>query len=261
MYCNAWTTYFKHVTPKRPSFAEYLSRQQLVENYVQQAASFGGKFRHILIAEAPYPRQEKSLEDWTYFYEHRALGTTPYFTQPYKVAKELLRFPRRTSSAHPLFNEVRKAIALTELAQAGMLLVDLFPFSIPYTTLLRKQLTQASETYNAVDWALTNNVLPFLQRLHARKLLDANCKVVLMAPPTIGDYILETSEIVFRQDGTWLKLNQSLNLRVVGSGMSGAHAPSAIRIREAFGLRKYSKVSRLFRGKAITWNSISQRER
>jgi hypothetical protein len=71
--------------------------------------------KFILIGEAP-PPYTAPLKENTYFYNKDHIGNTPYFTAPCKAFDAL----------------GNKGKKLVQLADKGALLLDLFPFAIPY---------------------------------------------------------------------------------------------------------------------------------
>lgn len=82
------------------------------------------KIKYILIAEAPPTGS-------TYFYDVTHLGKTPYFKATCKAFGIVLTNP---------LTEVQKTNALIALANKGVVLLDLFPFAIPFSTSFRRKL-------------------------------------------------------------------------------------------------------------------------
>ena len=204
-YVNLWKTIFPK--PKEvvmPSYCEYIKREIQFQDYldlflgrITYARTTKGivtlngceinigqhpfekeiinsgkrKIKYILIAEAP-PTSS------TYFYDCTHLGSTPYFKATCNAfGIELI---------NPL-SEVQKINALIAIANKGVVLLDLYPFSIPFTTNFRKKLITrgiAKEFWNGKTYSIQTQINSLCS------LLDLEWDLCLIAPPILSCHIV-----------------------------------------------------------------------
>jgi len=132
--------------------------------------------KYVLVAEAPPTAS-------TFFYNITHLGSTQYYTAPLTAfgIASTLKVPRD------------KENGLLALAKKGVVLLDIFPFAIKYTTKHRNNLNNGS--FTRAFW--TGGVYNMNSRLHA-DILPFKCKnideilVCLIAPPIISHYIADS---------------------------------------------------------------------
>ncbi|MBU6331437.1 MAG: hypothetical protein KGQ80_03355 [Bacteroidetes bacterium] len=134
--------------------------------------------RYILIAEAANPAP-------TYFYNVDHLHRSPYFTAP----KDAFNFPAGYIPAG-----IPKPQVLWLLAQQGVLLLDLYPFAIGYTPLIRRALN--NREVSAHFWGTPGPVLApetigaRINALMGMGLLDPEgVKLAFMAPPILSHFL------------------------------------------------------------------------
>jgi hypothetical protein len=145
--------------------------------------------KHLLIGEAapevgpadPISACAELVGDQanSYFYDIRHLKETPYFSAP--------RIAFNCVNERPCPENKTKALLC--LASKGVLLLDLFPFSLEYTTALRQKLNTHGITKffwisSANPYSLQNR----LNRMHY--LLSKDWDLCLVAPGKISDFIL-----------------------------------------------------------------------
>lgn len=203
-YEKLWEDNFgKHTTEIIPKYCEYLKREIQFQDYLdlfigkitykrsngfiklngcevnigphpfEKEIITAGKqtIKYILIAEAPPTGS-------TYFYDCTHLGSTPYFKATCNAfGIELI---------NPL-SEVQKINVLTALANKGVVLLDLFPFSIPFTTSFRKKLMArgiAKEFWNGTAYSIQTQINSLCS------LLDLEWDLCLIAPPILSCHIV-----------------------------------------------------------------------
>lgn len=171
-YLKLWdATFPKPIEEKMPLYTEYLDREKLFEEYIKGITSSGKKIKYILVAEAP-PKGN------TYFYNINHLGNTPYFKTVCKAFNIILTSP---------LTNILKSNALLELANQGIILLDLFPFAIPFSTSLRKKLMESGITKDFWD----GSVYSIKTQISALcPYLDFEWDLCLISPPTLSFHIV-----------------------------------------------------------------------
>jgi hypothetical protein len=172
-YSSLWKKHFHEIANQEmPSYEEYLKREEFFETYLKTLS--GSEVKYILVAEAaPF--------SGAYFYNYNLpCGLlTPYFNQ---VAKALeIDYKVKLTKENALN-------ILMQFAQRGVLLLDLFPFALIYSTTLRRQLINRGvlkHFWEGDDYSIKTQI----QRLC--KNLDANWDLCLIAPPIISNHIVE----------------------------------------------------------------------
>jgi hypothetical protein len=172
-YNILWKKHFSQFNNlEMPSYQEYVEREELFKEYLKHIPSSGIKY--ILVAEAaPF--------NGAYFYNYNLpCGLlTPYFNQ---VAKALeIDYKVKLTKENALN-------ILMQFAKRGVLLLDLFPFALIYTTPLRRQLINRGvlkHFWDGDDYSIKTQI----QRLC--KNLNAKWDLCLIAPPIISNHIVE----------------------------------------------------------------------
>jgi hypothetical protein len=171
-YKELWDEHFKKLSAeKMPPYDEYLERAKLFKEYIKGIISSDKKIKYILVAEAPPTGN-------TYFYNVNHLYKTPYFTAVCKAFKIPIE--------KKLTNE-SKEDALKELAKKGVVLLDLFPFAIPFSSSFRKKLMGSGITKHFWD----GNIYSIKTQISALcTYLDPKWDLCLIAPPTVSCHIV-----------------------------------------------------------------------
>jgi hypothetical protein len=172
-YNSLWKKHFSQFNKlEMPSYQEYVEREKLFEEYLKHIPSSGIKY--ILVGEAaPF--------SGAYFYNYNLpCGLlTPYFNQ---VAKALeIDYKVKLTKENALN-------ILMQFAHRGVLLLDLFPFALIYSTTLRRQLINRGvlkHFWDGDDYSIKTQI----QRLC--KNLDEKWDLCLIAPPIISNHIVE----------------------------------------------------------------------
>lgn len=196
-YKKLWQTHFKNIVKVRmPSYEKYLDREKAFEKYLN-LFRIGNKrsIKYILIAEAPPQSGE-----YIYFG-----NSSNYLSAPLKA------FDIKLNK-----NSTNKALIL--LADAGVLILDLFPFTINF-----------SEPKNTRSIIINNDVplnyfydlnnqysiyyrLNKLYSLQPQIKLAPKIKVAFMATPLINHYLCQLAYYKFIcEDGSELEINRRLN--------------------------------------------------
>jgi hypothetical protein len=145
------------------------------------------RIKYILVAEAAKP-----VGAGTYFYNVNHLVDTPYFRE----VRKAFNFPLRYIPA-----DITKPHVLWLLAQQGVLLLDLYPFAIDYTTNIRKKLNAGR--VSAHFWGNAPvapfapetigsriNELNIINKFNPHPLLDPErVKLAFMGPPRLGHFL------------------------------------------------------------------------
>lgn len=179
-YKKLWDEHLKKLAEQKiPHYNEYLERENLFKKYLKGITSSGKKIKYILVAEAPplskINKKGKLIE--TYFYDISHLGNTPYFKAVCKAFNIILSNPLTNTS---------KTDALLELANKGVILLDLFPFALDYSK-LRKKLLGNGITKNFWDgeiYSIKTQILALCP------YLDPEWDLCLIAPPTVSCHIV-----------------------------------------------------------------------
>jgi hypothetical protein len=127
-YNELWETHFaKIVKEEIPSYQEYLRREEFFETYKKTLS--GSEVKYILVAEAAPFHDKTKTEFGAYFYNYENVQglNTPYFKAPCEAFQ--VDYKRLTPEK-----------SLQELAQKGVILLDLFPFAIKIDSPLRKKI-------------------------------------------------------------------------------------------------------------------------
>jgi len=211
--------------PSYPAYADYLLRESQIQDYLDLFRGYNSRgmaavrgildqiqieyayehpfegffdngrmaIKYILIAEAAPPlktpimgiagpsfgRQFGDTKN-TFFYNIKHLGRTPYFSQ----VMAAFGIP-----AGP------KALRLFQLAQQGVLLLDLFPFSLKYNTTLRRRLVNVG--VSSQFWGLPGFMGPEtigsrIEVLRHEGLLDPNLvRLAFLAPPVLMYFLAD----------------------------------------------------------------------
>jgi hypothetical protein len=136
--------------------------------------------KYIMIGEAAPPLNPiiAPLRDWqnTFFYNPNHLGPTQYFSAPCNAF-----------GINPRLSKLEKLLAL---AQKGVLLLDLFPFAVSYSTEFREHLRY----FLVVEffWDSAANPYSVVNRIEEiRSLLCKEVQLAFVAPPLISHYLAE----------------------------------------------------------------------
>lgn len=144
---------------------------------------------YILIGEAPpapfIPRIKGGLDlDNSYFYNLTHKKSTSYYNEPLK-AWDVARVK----------NGALKTNELIDLANRGVILLDLFPFAITFSTEIRKNLNRLGITMDF--WENTKNPYSIANRISdfnnpvSPCCLDKLWDLSLIAPPLITSFIVD----------------------------------------------------------------------
>ena len=153
-----------------------------VPEYPYSVENLNPKIQYFLIGEAapplnpvippgPEDTEPKDAEN-TYFYDINH-GTSEYFTAPcsaFKVKKN------------------KKAERLFQLAMAGVVLIDLFPFAVSYSTNFRAFLNDKIIT--KYFWTRSQESVG-VRIVAIKNLVGQNPGLAFIAPPTISHHIAE----------------------------------------------------------------------
>jgi hypothetical protein len=176
-YSGLWKTHFANIIKQTmPSYNDYVVRHNFFNRYLK---SFGGKkVRYILIAEA-------APGNGAYFYNYELpCGLiTPYFKQVVKAF----------DLNHELKLTKENALkTLTDLTQKGILLLDLFPFALTFTTTHRNNLIRngaLKEFWDGDDYSIKTQIIDLCKSNNIT--LDPEWDLCLIAPPVISTEIVE----------------------------------------------------------------------
>jgi hypothetical protein len=176
-YTELWEKCFAKITKQTmPSYDDYIIRHNFFEEYLN---SLGGtKVRYILVAEAaPYSGA------YFYNYELPCGLITPYFKQVVKAFD--LKHEIKLTKENALKT-------LTDITQKGILLLDLFPFALTFTTALRNILIQngaVKEFWDGYDYSIKTQIIDLCKSNNIT--LDPEWDLCLIAPPVISTEIVE----------------------------------------------------------------------
>lgn len=154
--------------------------------------------KYIMIGEAAPPLNPiiNRINDRqnTFFYNPNHLGPTQYFSAPCNAF-----------DIDPRLSKLEKLLAL---AQKGVLLLDLFPFAVSYSTDLRKSYLNKSGVTDYFWLNANDSIRERIHNLLAEKLMndDDDVKVAFITPPTISHHIM----FKIRNDISF-NLNQFIN--------------------------------------------------
>ena len=173
---DLWKKHFAKLTSaSMPSYTDYCS---LFKCYLEYLKHFSGReVRYILVAEAPPVGGA-----YVYNYKFPACLNTPYFNQVVKafgIEKKLK------------LNEDNAEIILKELAKKGVLILDLFPFAIKYTTPFRKKLANfgvLKEFWDGPDYSIKTQIEDLCTKYKIKPHREWD--LCLIAPQTISNYIV-----------------------------------------------------------------------
>lgn len=169
-----------------------------VAGFVPPPGAPNPTIKYILIAEAAKPVGAN-----TYFYNVNHLHRSPYFTAP----KDAFNFPAGYIPAG-----IPKAHVLWLLAQQGVLLLDLYPFAIGYTPLIRRALN--NREVSAHFWGTPGPVLApetigaRINALMGMGLLDPEgVKLAFMAPPILSHFLAHQINLgALPKGGMWARI-------------------------------------------------------
>jgi hypothetical protein len=185
-YTRLWKKHFSQFNKlEMPSYQEYQKREAFFKEYLTHIPSSG--IEYILVAEAAPFHDKSKTEVGAYFYNYSNVAglATPYFKAPCKAYD--VKYKR------PLTKE-KAQLALQELAKKGVILLDLFPFAISYTSPLRRQLINSGvleHFWDGDDYSIKTQI----QRLC--KNLDGKWDLCLIAPPIISNHIVENFHAIY----------------------------------------------------------------
>ena len=180
------------------------------------------KIRYILIAEAALPLnpavvgaepefggQEGDKKN-TYFYNVNHLGGTPYFRE----VRKAFNFPLGYIPAG-----ITKPQVLWLLAQQGVLLLDLYPFAIKYTSKIRNALNAGGVSAhfwgNAPVALLAPETIGFrINALALEGILDPEgVKLAFMAPPKLMHFLAHQINLVALPNfGTIIRMGENATI-------------------------------------------------
>ncbi len=167
--------------------------------------------KYIMIGEAA-PPMTAQLNDGTYFYNVKHTGSTPYFAAPCKAFG---------------ISGGDKRQKLSDLAAKGVLLLDLFPFAVPYHTKLRDALNKSGTT----DFFWNGNNNPWSIQFRLNELAKSLCQdwdLCMIAPETISTHVLGLpalnlipisshhniwNDLNYDNHGVWMVTQQGLSLQ------------------------------------------------
>jgi hypothetical protein len=146
------------------------------------------KIRYILVGECRMSLKAQELNECapimgdtenTYFYDIRHVKPTAYLRQPLN----------HWGFINKITCPSEKVTALLHLASKGVLLLDLFPFAIKYTTSRRKTLNAHGITQSF--WDNPDNPYNLKCRISAiSHLLHEEWDLTMIAPATISEFIV-----------------------------------------------------------------------
>lgn len=182
-YNELWETHFaKIVKEEIPSYQEYLQREEFFETYKKTLS--GSKVKYILVAEAAPFHDKTKTEFGAYFYNYSNVKglATPYFKATCKAFG--------VENENPLTPE-RALKALQELAQKGVILLDLFPFAIKIDSPLRKKIAGLGILKHFWDgdyYSIKTQIKDLCSKQKIK--LDDKWDLCLIAPPLISCHLV-----------------------------------------------------------------------
>jgi hypothetical protein len=229
-YLSLWNKHFQEITNQEiPSYKEYLKREEFFETYLKTLR--GSEVKYILVAEAaPYSGA------YFYNYELPCGLITPYFKQVVKAfdLKHEIKLTKENAQK-----------TLTDLRLNGIMLLDLFPFALTYTTALRKIIIDREilkHFWDGDEYSIKTQIIDLCK---SNKItLDPEWDLCLIAPPVISTEIVENykaldvkpctngnhNQITFKAKHSH-KLRRSEYKKV---GVSNAGYPNSTLIKIAF---------------------------
>lgn len=232
-YKELWERYFSQFKNlEMPSYQEYLKREEFFETYLKTLS--GSEVKYILVAEAP-PYNGAYFYDFT---NESGLRNSKYFSAPCKA------FDGKNNT--PLTPEKAQK-ALHELAQKGIILLDLFPFSLVMDSHLRKKIAGRGilkHFWNEDDYSIKTQIKDLCTNFNIS--LHKEWDLCLIAPPLLSCHLVGAYDALDlnpltngRHSNTSFKALQPNNLRgcdhkKVASDTSGS--PNATLIKIAFDL-------------------------
>jgi hypothetical protein len=154
------------------------------------------KLKYIMIGEAAPALLDKlkkrisisernKIIECTYFYDIDQLGKTSWLSAPVKAFRD--SNPPRIPYAKPT-NSDKKINLLLELAKEGYLLIDLFPFSLKFSSNIRKKLNSKGVS-NFFFKELQTKIDFILKDLNVITNSEMKVKVAFSGPPTVHHYL------------------------------------------------------------------------
>jgi hypothetical protein len=131
---NGWV----HNTPEDSVWGEFTDRNNCFKSYLKNIPEKGEI--HILIGEAPpyYPNKQIPIKvNRKYFYATDQSCKTPYFQEPFK---------HFVNSDNEDWHLKKKPTYLQNMAEKGVLIIDIFPFPIYQSTKIREQINKEENT-------------------------------------------------------------------------------------------------------------------
>ena len=177
-YETLWKNTFGKITRLQlPGYEDYKIICTYYENYLKLFLS--KKIRYILIAEAaPFNGA------YIYNYDLPCGLNTPYFTA---VAKAF------NIEGETKLNTINAKRILSELANKGVLILDLFPFAIKITTQLRKKLISSGFLKDFWDETVYSIQTQIRELCTKHKIaLYHTWDLCLIAPTTISTHIVKS---------------------------------------------------------------------
>lgn len=212
---NLWNRHFAHLPPfvgaPIPNFGEFNIRERMIEDYIDIFRGYNSRegnvempyphpffdsngnplltnktcIKYILIGEAPPIFNPPVFNECggdianTYFYNVTHVGTTPWLNAP------------RLNWGCPPYQPcpANKIQTLLCLASKGVLLLDLFPYALSYTSAIRNSLNTTGATRSF--WDDPTNPYNLQDRIQAiQHLLCNDWDLSLVAPCIISGYII-----------------------------------------------------------------------
>lgn len=173
---DLWERFFLKITSvSMPYYSDYEKLFKCYEEYLKQFSEI--PVRYVLIAEAA-PKNG----DYVYNCSFPSGLNTPYFKEVIKAFD--INFESMLDEAN-----VKKAFS--NLAAKGVLILDLFPFAISYTTLLRKKLIKSGvvkEFWDGSVYSIKKQIQDLCKKYKIE--LHHDWDLCVIAPPTIGKAIV-----------------------------------------------------------------------
>ena len=223
-YEHLWQAHFFGIVPAgviMPDYCEYLNREHMVEDYldifrgINTRASRaiqpcnGWYYTHPFFDEKGKGNIEKPLcikyiliaeacpaGGANYFYDINEINDQGYLNAAYNAtygcAGPITPWVKLTKPIH-------KVNSLLDLAKRGVLLLDIFPFAIKYSTAIRHNLNKNGTTAffwnNPNQGSLKNRVNTFTN------LLCNDWDLCMIGPPIISLYVLNNNPLVLMPGG------------------------------------------------------------
>lgn len=216
-YSTLWDTHFKPLCKNPiPPYKEYLDSERMFEDYMDIFRGINTReeraditipyphpffddnkpklpikpyIRYVMIGEARPSSQANFLNSCggdsanSYFYNINHVKQTPWLSAPFKALYPALTWKSPICPSD-------KVERLLQLAAAGYVLLDLFPFALSYNTNFRERLNKSSVTNSF--WDDSMNAYSIKNRINTAlaAYLHNNWDLAFVAPCKISEYIV-----------------------------------------------------------------------